>query len=380
MGGLFMSVYKPTLQFDDDTTGVTEDKPIVKEDASELENSEQFSPEEQKQIDEFVEKIDLNNTTQILNYGLSAQKRSVEFSDQALKSVQTKDFDEVGTLLANMAGQIDSFGQEEKHGLKGFFAKKKTQLEVMKAQYATTEENLNKIATALDAHRFTLMKDIAMLDGLFEQNEGYFKELSMYIAAGKKKLAAVEKEDIPALQQKAAQSGLQEDAQKVSDLIAQANRFEKKVHDLELTRTVALQMAPQIRLVQNADTMMAEKIQSTIVNTLPIWKNQMVLALGVHHASKAAQAQKLVTDMTNQMLKENADVLKQTTIEAATANERSIVDLETLKHTNEALISTIDEVKRIQEEGISKRLEAEKELSAIESQLKQKLLEVSHKE
>ena len=250
----------------------------------------------------------------------------------------------------------------------------------MKAQYATTEDNLNKIANALDAHRFTLMKDIAMLDGLYKQNEGYFKELSMYIAAGKKKLSLVESHDIPALQNKAEKSGSQEDAQKVRDLIDQANRFEKKIHDLELTRTISLQMAPQIRLVQNSDTMMAEKIQSTIVNTLPIWKNQMVLALGVHHASKAAQAQKLVTDMTNQMLKENADVLKQTTIEAATANERSIVDLETLKHTNEALISTIDEVKRIQEEGITKRLEAEKELQTIESQLKAKLLEARHKE
>ncbi len=376
-----MSDYKPTLQFDDDLTDLTsDDASLKKEDDKELEKSEEFSPEEQKQIDEFVEKIDLNNTSQILNYGLSAQKRSVEFSDQALKSVQTKDFDEVGTLLANMAGQIDSFGQEEKHGLKGFFAKKKTQLDVMKAQYATTEDNLNKIANALDAHRFTLMKDIAMLDGLYKQNEGYFKELSMYIAAGKKKLSLVESHDIPALQNKAEKSGSQEDAQKVRDLIDQANRFEKKIHDLELTRTISLQMAPQIRLVQNSDTMMAEKIQSTIVNTLPIWKNQMVLALGVHHASKAAQAQKLVTDMTNQMLKENADVLKQTTIEAATANERSIVDLETLKHTNEALISTIDEVKRIQEEGITKRLEAEKELQTIESQLKAKLLEARHKE
>lgn len=379
IGGLLMSAYEPTLQFDNDTIGVTGDKPVVKKKMSELENSEQFSTEEQKEIDEFAKKIDLNDTAHILNYGLSAQKRSVEFSDRALKSVKTKDLDEVGILLANMAGQIESFGQEEKRGLRGFFAKKKTQLEVMKAQYATTEENLNKIAKSLDTHRFTLMKDISMLDDLFEQNEAYFKELSMYIAAGKKKLATVEAHDIPALQQKATQSGSQEDAQKVSDLIAQANRFEKKVHDLELTRTVALQMAPQIRLVQNADTMMAEKIQSTIVNTLPIWKNQMVLALGVHHASKAAKAQKLVTDMTNQMLKENADVLKQTTIEAAVANERGIVDLETLKHTNEALISTIDEVKRIQEEGISKRLEAEKELSTIEAQLKQKLLELPYK-
>lgn len=368
-----MDEYKPTLTFDDDSSKPEENQTDV------LAQSEDFSPEEQRQIDEFVSKIDLMNATQILNYGLGAQKRSVEFSDQALKSVQTKDFDEVGALLANMAGQIESFGEEEKHGIKGFFAKKKSQLDVMKAQYATTEENLNKIANELDQHRFTLMKDIAMLDHLYKQNEGYFKELSMYIAAGKKKLAETENKDIPALQDKARLSGKQEDAQQVSDLIDRANRFEKKIHDLELTRTVSLQMAPQIRLVQNADTMMAEKIQSTIVNTLPLWKNQMVLALGVHHASLAAKAQQLVTDTTNQMLKENADLLKTTTIEAAQANERSIVDLETLKHTNEALISTIDEVKRIQEEGISQRLEAEKELHTIEQQLKQKLLEAHHK-
>lgn len=362
-----MSEYKPTLSFDDQE---------IQPQSEEFTKSEEFSVEEQKQIDDFAAKIDLSNTSQILNYGVAAQKRSVEFSDQALKSVQTKDFDEVGSLLANMAGQIESFGNEEKHGIKGFFAKKKSQLEVMKAQYASTEDNLNKIAMALDNHRFTLMKDIAMLDGLYAQNEGYFKELSMYIAAGKKKLLETENKDIPALQKIAQASGKQEDAQHVSDLIDQANRFEKKIHDLELTRTISLQMAPQIRLVQNADTMMAEKIQSTIVNTLPLWKNQMVLALGVHHASQAAAAQQLVTDTTNQMLKENADLLKQTTIEAAQANERSIVDIETLKHTNEALISTIDEVKRIQEEGMSKRIEAEKELQMIEEQLKQKLLEV----
>lgn len=335
----------------------------------------QFTPEEQKQINAFVSQIDLNNSTQILNYGSAAQKKSVMFSDAALKSVRTKDFGEIGDLLTTMTVEIKNLDQEEKGGIRGFFQKKKNKVEIIRARYANTEENMNKVVDALENHQYTLLKDIAMLDKLYDQNQVYFKELSMYIAAGQQKLEQVRAVDLPQLQQKAAATNLQEDVQAVNDLAAMCTRFEKKIHDLELTRTISLQTAPQIRLVQNDDSIMAEKIQSAILNTIPLWKNQMVLALGVQHANQAAKAEKMVTDATNDMLRKNADMLKQTTVMAAEANERSIVDIDTLKHTNEALLSTIDEVLRIQEEGQQRRKSAEAELVQIEQELKDKLLE-----
>ncbi|WP_409336578.1 toxic anion resistance protein [Eubacterium sp. F2] len=335
----------------------------------------QFTPEEQKQINAFASQIDLNNSTQILNYGSAAQKKSVKFSDAALKSVRTKDFGEIGDLLTTMTVEIKNLDQEEKGGIRGFFQKKKNKVEIIRARYANTEENMNKVVDALENHQYTLLKDIAMLDKLYDQNQVYFKELSMYIAAGQQKLEQVRAVDLPQLQQKAAATNLQEDVQAVNDLAAMCTRFEKKIHDLELTRTISLQTAPQIRLVQNDDSIMAEKIQSAILNTIPLWKNQMVLALGVQHANQAAKAEKMVTDATNDMLRKNADMLKQTTVMAAEANERSIIDIDTLKHTNEALLSTIDEVLRIQEEGQQRRKSAEAELVQIEQELKDKLLE-----
>lgn len=335
----------------------------------------QFTPEEQKQINAFASQIDLNNSTQILNYGSAAQKKSVMFSDAALKSVRTKDFGEIGDLLTTMTVEIKNLDQEEKGGIRGFFQKKKNKVEIIRARYANTEENMNKVVDALENHQYTLLKDIAMLDKLYDQNQVYFKELSMYIAAGQQKLEQVRAVDLPQLQQKAAATNLQEDVQAVNDLAAMCTRFEKKIHDLELTRTISLQTAPQIRLVQNDDSIMAEKIQSAILNTIPLWKNQMVLALGVQHANQAAKAEKMVTDATNDMLRKNADMLKQTTVMAAEANERSIVDIDTLKHTNEALLSTIDEVLRIQEEGQQRRKSSEAELVQIEQELKDKLLE-----
>jgi uncharacterized protein YaaN involved in tellurite resistance len=343
--------------------------------ADRKEQKPEFTPEEQKQIDAFASQIDLSNSSQILNYGISAQKKSVSFSEAALKSVRTKDFGEIGTLLTTMTVEIKNLDQEEKGGIRGFFQKRKNKIEVIRSRYATTEENMNKVVDELENHQYNLLKDIAMLDKLYEQNHTYYKELSMYIAAGKQKLDYTQNTELPQLRQKAASSGLPEDAQAVNDLASMCSRFEKKIHDLELTRTIALQTAPQIRLVQNDDSMMAEKIQSAIVNTIPLWKNQMVLALGVQHAAQAAQAEKMVADATNDMLKKNADMLKQTTVMTAEANERSIVDIETLRHTNESLLSTIDEVLRIQEEGQQRRKNAEAELAEIEQQLKSKLLE-----
>lgn len=343
--------------------------------ADRKEQKPEFTPEEQKQIDAFASQIDLSNSSQILNYGISAQKKSVSFSEAALKSVRTKDFGEIGTLLTTMTVEIKNLDQEEKGGIRGFFQKRKNKIEVIRSRYATTEENMNKVVDELENHQYNLLKDIAMLDKLYEQNHTYYKELSMYIAAGKQKLDYTQNTELPQLRQKAAASGLPEDAQAVNDLASMCSRFEKKIHDLELTRTIALQTAPQIRLVQNDDSMMAEKIQSAIVNTIPLWKNQMVLALGVQHAAQAAQAEKMVADATNDMLKKNADMLKQTTVMTAEANERSIVDIETLRHTNESLLSTIDEVLRIQEEGQQRRKNAEAELAEIEQQLKSKLLE-----
>lgn len=371
--------YKPTLTFDTDETSDTSDEMTntVTESRPEklLQESEQFTPEEQKQIDDFASQIDLKNSSQILNYGVSAQKKSVTFSDAALKSIKTKDFGEIGSLLSDMTVQIGSLNTEEKHGISGFFQKKKNKMDVLRTNYATAETNINQIVDKLQEHQYTLLKDIAMLDKLYDQNLVYFKEISMYIAAGKKRLDQAREVEIPELRKKAEETGRPEDAQAVNDMVSMCDRFEKKIHDLELTRTIALQTAPQIRMVQSDDSVMAEKIQSTIVNTIPLWKNQMVLSLGIDHASEAAKAEKLVTDVTNQMLQKNADMLKQTTVAAAEANERSIVDIDTLKHTNETLLSTIDEVLRIQEEGQERRREAEQDLQTIEQNLKNKLLE-----
>lgn len=371
--------YKPTLTFDTDenadSSAAMNDEALEKRPDKLLQESEQFTPEEQKQIDDFASQIDLKNSSQILNYGVSAQKKSVTFSDAALKSIKTKDFGEIGSLLSDMAVQIGSLDVEEKHGISGFFQKKKNKMDTLRANYSTAEANINQIVDKLQEHQYTLLKDIAMLDKLYDQNLVFFKEISMYIAAGKKRLDHARSVEIPELRKKAAQTNRPEDAQAVNDMVSMCDRFEKKIHDLELTRTIALQTAPQIRMVQSDDSVMAEKIQSTIVNTIPLWKNQMVLSLGIDHASQAAKAEKLVTDVTNQMLRRNADMLKQTTVAAAQANERSIVDIETLKHTNETLLSTIDEVLQIQEEGQQRRRNAEYELSNIEQDLKKKLLE-----
>lgn len=371
--------YKPTLTFDTDenadSSAAMNDEALEKRPDKLLQESEQFTPEEQKQIDDFASQIDLKNSSQILNYGVSAQKKSVTFSDAALKSIKTKDFGEIGSLLSDMTVQIGSLDVEEKHGISGFFQKKKNKMDTLRANYSTAEANINQIVDKLQEHQYTLLKDIAMLDKLYDQNLVYFKEISMYIAAGKKRLDHARSVEIPELRKKAAQTNRPEDAQAVNDMVSMCDRFEKKIHDLELTRTIALQTAPQIRMVQSDDSVMAEKIQSTIVNTIPLWKNQMVLSLGIDHASQAAKAEKLVTDVTNQMLRRNADMLKQTTVAAAQANERSIVDIETLKHTNETLLSTIDEVLQIQEEGQQRRRNAEYELSNIEQDLKKKLLE-----
>ena len=336
-----------------------------------------FTEAEQKQIDEFAKQIDIRNMDQIMKYGSTAQKKSANFSEAALKGVRTKDFGEIGGLLADLTTEVRGFGETDKKGFLGLFQKGRNKMEAMKVKYSESEVNINKIAKALETHQFTLLKDISMMGKLYDENKLYFKELSMYIAAGKKKLEEVRATDLVELQNKAAETGLPEDAQEAKDLAAMCERFEKKITDLELTRAITLQTAPQIRLVQEDDAMMAEKIQSTINNTIPLWKNQMVLALGVSHAAEAAKAQKLVSDATNEMLKKNADTLKQATIETAKENERTIVDIETLQHTNDQLISTIDEVIRIQEEGTERRKAAEKELSRIETELKDKLLEAS---
>lgn len=339
----------------------------------------QLTPEEQKMVEEFSKQIDVTSSTMILQYGAEAQKKIADFSDSALQNVRTKDLGEVGDMMADLVGELKGFSadEEEEKGLFGMFKKTTNKIERMKARYDKAELNVNKIAKALEDHQITLMRDIALLDQLYEKNMVHFKELTMYIMAGKKKLEIVRAKDLPELVSKAKISGLPEDAQKANDLANACDRFEKKIHDLELTRTVALQMAPQIRLVQNNDTLMTEKIQSTLVNTLPLWKSQMVLALGLNHSKQAMEAQREVNEMTNKLLKKNADTLKMATIETAKESERGIVDIETLKHTNEALISTLDEVAKIQKEGRQKRIEAEAELQRIEKELNSKLLEIN---
>lgn len=336
-----------------------------------------LTPEEKKIIDDFVNQIDLTKSNQILQYGVGAQKKIADFSESALNNVKTKDLGEIGEMLSGVVTELKSFDvDEEEKGFLGFFKKSSNKLTAMKTKYDKAEVNINKICESLEANQMQLLKDIAMLDKMYDLNKTYFKELSMYILAGKKKLDKVQKEELPNLMEKSAASGLPEDAQAVNDMVALCNRFEKKIHDLELTRMISIQMAPQIRLVQGNDTIMAEKIQSTIVNTIPLWKGQMVLALGVTHSGQAAKAQREVTNMTNELLRKNAEILKTATIDTAKESERGIVDIETLRITNESLISTLDEVMRIQTEGRQKRKEAEIELSRIERELKSKLLEM----
>ena len=335
-----------------------------------------LTPQERQMVDDFAEKIDLNNSQMSLQFGAGAQKKMADFSENALENVRTKDLGEIGSMLSSLVTELKSFDEEEEKGFFGKFRKASDRLTGMKAKYAKAETNVNKITQVLESHQIQLLKDVALLDKMYELNKNYFKELSMYILAGKKKLAKIQSEELPALMQKAAASGLPEDAQAANDLSAMCNRFEKKLHDLELTRMISIQTAPQIRLVQSSDTLMSEKIQSTIVNTIPLWKSQMVLALGVTHSEQAAKAQREVTNMTNELLRKNAATLKMATVEAAKESERGIVDIETLKTTNESLISTLDEVMRIQTEGHAKRKAAELELNRIENELKAKLLEI----
>ena len=337
-----------------------------------------LSEAERKMVEEFSKKIDVTDSSVVLQYGAGAQKNIAAFSENALSSVKTKDLGEVGDALASLVVELKDFGEaeEEKKGIFGFFQKKKKDLETMKASYSKAEANVDKIVNVLEGHQVVLMKDIAMLDQMFELNNKYYKELTMYILAGKKRLEHLRANELEELRKKAETTGAQEDAQAYNDYANLFNRFEKKIHDLELTRMISIQMGPQTRLLQNNDTLMLEKIQSSLVNTIPLWKSQMVLALGLEHGRQATAAQTAVTDMTNQLLKKNADMLKMGTIETAKEAERSVVSIETLQHTNNQLISTLDEVMKIQTEGAQKRKEAEAELGRIEGELKQKLLEL----
>ncbi|MBU5317210.1 toxic anion resistance protein [Clostridium bornimense] len=363
----------PSLSFDA-MEEINEVKKVEEEKPKEIEE-DTLTVEEKKMVEDFVEKIDLTNSNSILQYGVGAQKKIADFSETALNNVKTKDLGAIGDMLSNVVVELKNFeNTEEKKGFLGIFKKPVQKFEDMKVKYTKVEGNINNICTALEKHQIQLLKDISMLDKMYEINKVYFKELTMYILAGKKKLDKVRNEDLSKLAEKARLSGRTEDAQEANDLAALCDRFEKKIHDLELTKMISLQMAPQIRLIQNNDTLMSEKIQSTIVNTIPLWKSQIVLALGVEHSANAVKVQNEVTNMTNELLRKNAETLKMSTIETAKASERGIVDIETLRQTNESLISTLDEVMRIQAEGREKRKAAEEELHNIEEQLKSKLL------
>ncbi len=334
-----------------------------------------LSPAQRQAVEEFARRIDITDSNVVLQYGAAAQKNVSEFSENTLQQIRTKDLGQVGDALSDLVRQLQDFDPgEEKKGLAGFFRRKKNQLAALKAGYAKASANVDKIAETLEAHQITLMKDVANLDQMFQLNAKYQQELAMYILAGRKRVAQIKAEDLPALQQQAAASGAQADAQAYNDLASLVNRFEKKLHDLELTRMISLQMGPQTRLLQHNDTLMIEKIQSSLVNTIPLWKSQMVLALGLEHARQATAAQNAVTEMTNDLLRQNADLLKTGTIDTARQAERSIVDLETLRHTNQQLMESLDEVLRIQTEGAQQRRQAEAELGRIEGELKQKLL------
>lgn len=369
----------PTLTLEPD---LGEKEPVaVKEPEAELVKKEMeqtvLSPEEQQIVDSFAKKIDIENTNQILQYGAGTQKKMADFSDAALENVKTQDLGEVGDLISSVVGELKDFSAEEENkGFFGFFRKQTSKIENLKNKYDKAEISVGKITDALQEHQVRLLKDSAMLDKMYDQNLSYFKELTMYIAAGNQKLEATRNGELAELKNKAALSGQPEDAQAVRDMEEKCNRFEKKLHDLELTRTIAMQTAPQIRLIQNNDTSMVEKIQTTIVNTIPLWKSQMVLALGIAHSTEAAQAQRQVTDLTNELLRKNAETLHTATVETARESERGIVDIETLQKTNADLIQTLDEVIRIQQEGHEKRKAAEAEMRRMENELKDKLLEI----
>ena len=369
----------PTLTFEP----LKEEAPVAevkKEEPTEPKMDDSIlSPEERKMVDDFAKQIDIRNSTAILQYGAGTQKKMADFSEDALDKVRTKDLGEVGDLLEDVVTELKNFdAEEERKGIMGFFKKGANKLESMKNKYAKAETNVNKIVETLEKHQIQLMKDAAIMDRMYALNLNYFKELSMYILAGKKKLKETREGRLKELMAKAQMGGRPEDAQEAKDLDTMCNRFEKKLHDLELTRMISIQTAPQIRLVQGNDTLMAEKIQSTIVNTIPLWKSQMVIALGVAHSTEAARAQREVTDMTNALLQKNAETLKLATVEAAKESERGIVDIETLQKTNESLISTFDEVMSIQKEGREKRRAAEAEIYRLEGELKQKLLQINH--
>lgn len=335
-----------------------------------------LTPEEQKMVNDFAAKIDIENTNQILQYGVGTQKKMADFSDTALENVKTQDLGEIGELISNVVGELKDFDVQEEGKFFGFFRKQTSKIENLKNKYDKAQANVEKITDSLQQHQVRLMKDSAMLDKMYEQNLNYFKELTMYILAGKKKLEETRNGKLAEMKNKAALSGLPEDAQAARDLDEKCSRFEKKLHDLELTRTIAMQTAPQIRLIQNNDTVMVEKIQTTIVNTIPLWKSQMVLALGIAHSAEAAQAQRQVTDITNELLRKNAETLHMATVETAKESERGIVDIETLRKTNADLIQTLDDVMRIQMEGRQKRQAAEMEMHRMEEELKRKLLEI----
>ena len=378
-----MDISEPVLTFE--PFAEEKEEIVVIEETTEVSSVEKEMEEmglteaEKKQVEEFSKKIDLKNTNLVLQYGAGAQKKIADFSESALDNVRNKDLGEVGELLSSVVAQLKCFDEEEQKGFLGLFKKASNGIESMKAKYGKAEANVNAMVEVLEGHQVQLMKDTAMLDKMYEINKNYFKELTMYILAAKRKIEQVRNVELPALMEKARQSGLPEDAQEVSDMKAMLERFEKKVHDLELTKAVSLQMAPQIRLIQNNDTVMAEKIQSTLVNTIPLWKSQMVLALGMNRSVEAAKAQQAVTDVTNELLRKNAALLQQSTIETAKAAEKSVVDVQTLTETNQLLIQTLDEVMQIQAEGKEKRKAAEAELHRIENELKRRLLEMSGK-
>lgn len=366
----------PSLTLEPDLGEFEKKEEVIPKRQTQKEEVPVLTPEEQKMVNDFAAKIDIENTNQILQYGAGTQKKMADFSDTALENVKTQDLGEIGELISNVVGELKDFDVQEEGKFFGFFRKQTSKIENLKNKYDKAQANVEKITDSLQQHQVRLMKDSAMLDKMYEQNLNYFKELTMYILAGKKKLEETRNGKLAEMKNKAALSGLPEDAQAARDLDEKCSRFEKKLHDLELTRTIAMQTAPQIRLIQNNDTVMVEKIQTTIVNTIPLWKSQMVLALGIAHSAEAAQAQRQVTDITNELLRKNAETLHMATVETAKESERGIVDLETLQKTNADLIQTLDDVMRIQMEGRQKRQAAEMEMHRMEEELKRKLLEI----
>ena len=366
----------PSLTLEPDLGEFEKKEEVIPKKQLQKEEAPVLTPEEQKMVNDFAAKIDIENTNQILQYGAGTQKKMADFSDTALENVKTQDLGEIGELISNVVGELKDFDVQEEGKFFGFFRKQTSKIENLKNKYDKAQANVEKITDSLQQHQVRLMKDSAMLDKMYEQNLNYFKELTMYILAGKKKLEETRNGKLAEMKNKAALSGLPEDAQAARDLDEKCSRFEKKLHDLELTRTIAMQTAPQIRLIQNNDTVMVEKIQTTIVNTIPLWKSQMVLALGIAHSAEAAQAQRQVTDITNELLRKNAETLHMATVETAKESERGIVDLETLQKTNADLIQTLDDVMRIKMEGRQKRQAAEMEMHRMEEELKRKLLEI----